>query len=85
MRRMARLFEMRSISQTEGGRDAGRQVVAETLLRSRNARTVEEEEEVFEELFPQTLTPNSRRASLREVFWSVDALRRPIMRALWSW
>src|SRR5215207_8718246 len=33
----------------------------------------------------QTLTPNSRRASLREVFWSVDDLRCPIMRAVWSW
>src|SRR5215218_10104345 len=30
------------------GRDAGLQVVAETLLRSRNARTIQEEEESFE-------------------------------------
>jgi hypothetical protein len=49
-------------------RHARLQVVAERLLFARDARALEEPEQVLEQTLPQTLTPNCRRASFREVF-----------------
>src|SRR3954470_12044688 len=61
------------------------EVVAELLLLAGYARTFEEEEQCLEQALSHTLTPKCRRASFREVFWSVDSRRSPIMRAVCSW